>query len=67
MCARGGSEVKRFTKVDLKNYRDTMVNLFLINTKAHILIRNFNKSWAETKIKELENYIANGEQLFMDF
>ena len=49
--------VYELDKNDIRNFNKSLIELFMINTRAHILTDCFDETWAKKKIEELEDYV----------
>lgn len=57
---KAGGGVKRLTSQQASEYREELAELFLMNTKAHILTQSADYHSASVKIAELAGYIRQG-------
>lgn len=60
-------EIYELREADIKRNELDLVNLFLMNTKAHILADCFDQKWAEEKIKDLQGYVAENKAIVYGF
>lgn len=59
--------VKRIFEQEAKDYYEKLTDLFMINTRAHVLTESLDRKWSAGKIMELIGYISKGQATVMGY
>lgn len=62
-----GEGVYELKEADIRNFNKSLIELFMINTSAHILTDCFDEIWAKKKIEELEGYVKESKAIVYGF